>query len=172
MAVLLPLYALKLSFMPLSHSVVAASPFCSRRAATMAWKSAPDGEAAHRPFHSGLARSSIDLGSLSSLILVLSYTRTVERAAMPVHLLVDGRYAAGTWSTVALSMSAKRPAFSTWAMAGEFSVRKTSAGDAAPSWTIWLESSLSEPWRMVTLTPVSLVNASTHSLVRVSCWAL
>ena len=49
---------------------------------------------------------------------------------MPVHLLVEGRNSAGTWSTVALSTSANRPAFSTWAMAGEFSVRKTSAGEA------------------------------------------
>ena len=58
--------------MPLSHSSVAASPLSSSRAETIAWKSAPDGEAAHLPFHSGLARSSMDLGSLSALILFLS----------------------------------------------------------------------------------------------------
>ena len=38
----------------------------------MAWKSAPDGDAAQRPFHSGLARSSIDAGSWFSWILRLS----------------------------------------------------------------------------------------------------
>jgi len=91
---------------------------------------------------------------------------------MPVHLLVEGRNSLGTWSTVAWSTSANRPAFSTWAMAGEFSVRKTSAGEALPSWTIWLDISVSEPWRRVTLTPVSAVKASIHSWVRDSCWAL
>ena len=91
---------------------------------------------------------------------------------MPVHLLVEGRNSAGTWSTVALSTSANRPAFSTWAMAGEFSVRNTSAREAAPSWMIWLDISVSSPWRRVTLMPVSAVKASTHSLVRDSCWAL
>ena len=38
----------------------------------MAWKSAPVGDAAHLPFHSGLARSSMDLGSWSALIFFLS----------------------------------------------------------------------------------------------------
>jgi hypothetical protein len=36
-------------------------------ALTMAWKSAPDGDAAQRPFHSGFARSISDLGSCCSL---------------------------------------------------------------------------------------------------------
>ena len=91
---------------------------------------------------------------------------------MPVHLLVEGRNSAGTWSTVALSTSAKRPAFSTWAMAGEFSVRKTSAGEAAPSWTIWLDISVSSPWRTVTLMPVSRGERVDPLLGRASCWAL
>ena len=91
---------------------------------------------------------------------------------MPVHLPVDGRNPAGTWSRVALSTSAKRPAFSTCVMAGLFSVRKTSAGDAAPSCMIWLDISVSSPLRTVTLMPVCFVNASTHSLVRLSCCAL
>ena len=58
------------------------------------------------------------------------------------------------------------------AMAGEFSVRNTSAGDASPSATSWLPSSVSPPWRYSTSIPVSLVNASIHSLVSDSCWAL
>ena len=91
---------------------------------------------------------------------------------MPVHLPVDGRNSSGTWAMVSLSTSANRPAFSTCAIAGEFSVRKTSAGEAAPSWTIWLDISVSDPWRSVTLMPVSAVKASAHSLVRLSCWAL
>src|SRR6478736_9585705 len=158
--------------MAFSQSSVADSPLSSSRAETIAWKSAPVGEAAQRPFHSGLARSSMDLGSWSSASLVLLYTRTVERAAMPVHLPVDGANSAGTWARVSLLTSANRPAFSTCVIAGEFSVRNTSAGEAWPSWMIWLESSVSEPWRMVTLMPVSAVKASTHSLVRLSCWAL
>ena len=48
-------------------------------------------------------------------------------------------------------------------MAGEFSVRNTSAGEAAPSWTIWLPNSVSLPLRKVTLMPVSRVNPSTHA---------
>src|SRR4051812_41501380 len=158
--------------MPLSHSCVAASPLSSSRAETMAWKSAPVGEAAHLPFHSGLARSSMDLGSWSSVSLVLLYTRTVERAAIPVHFPVEGANSAGTWARVSLLTSANSPAFSTCVIAGEFSVRKTSAGDAWPSWMIWLDISVSSPWRRVTLMPVSAVKASTHSLVRLSCWAL
>src|SRR6185312_6683631 len=91
---------------------------------------------------------------------------------MPVHLFVEGRYCAGTWSWTVLLMSVKRPAFSTCVMAGEFSVRKTSAGDLAPSAMIWLLSSRSSPLRTVTLMPVSLVNSSTQACVSDSCWAL
>jgi hypothetical protein len=57
-------------------------------------------------------------------------------------------------------------------MAGEFSVRNTSARDAAPSCTIWLPSSVSLPLRSVTLMPVSLLKASAQALVRLACWAL
>ena len=55
---------------------------------------------------------------------------------------------------------------------GEFSVRKTSAGDPEPSATIWLASSLSLPLRISTAMPVSLVNSSAQAWVRFSCWAL
>ena len=41
-------------------------------ALTMAWKSAPDGEAAQRPFQLGSARSSSDFGNWSAVSLVLS----------------------------------------------------------------------------------------------------
>ena len=57
-------------------------------------------------------------------------------------------------------------------MAGEFSVRKTSAGEAEPSWTIWFAVSMSLPLRTVTLMPVSLVKPFTHSSARLACWAL
>jgi hypothetical protein len=57
-------------------------------------------------------------------------------------------------------------------MAGEFSVRNTSAGDAEPSATIWLAISRSLPCRISTLMPVLAVKASTHALATVSCWAL
>jgi hypothetical protein len=49
----------------------------------------------------------------------------------------------------------EHPALSTSTMAGEFSVRNTSAGEAAPSCTIWLPISVSSPLRMVTGIPVS-----------------
>ncbi|MNE96126.1 hypothetical protein D3C80_1942920 [compost metagenome] len=63
-------------------------------------------------------------------------------------------------------------ALSTNTIAGEFSVRKTSAGDALPSCTNWLPNSLSPPLRRVTLMPVSLVKPSTQDFTRFSCWAL
>ena len=47
----------------------------------------------------------------------------------------------------ALSAIMVMMAFSTAAIAGEFSVRNTSAGDAAPSAMIWLPSSVSPPCR-------------------------
>jgi hypothetical protein len=52
----------------------------------------------------------------------------------------------------------EQPALSTSTMAGEFSVRNTSAGEAAPSCTSWLPISVSSPLRMVTGIPVSWVN--------------
>ncbi|BAS15344.1 hypothetical protein AHiyo8_36470 [Arthrobacter sp. Hiyo8] len=57
-------------------------------------------------------------------------------------------------------------------IAGEFSVRKTSAGEFLPSSLSWLLISRSSPLRSVTLIPVSLVKASTHAPVRFSCCAL
>ena len=92
---------------------------------------------------------------------------------MPVHFPVDGSELRRHLRDGRRDRrSANSPAFSTAAIAGEFSVRNTSAGDAAPSATIWLPSSVSPPWRQVTLMPVSLVNASIHSWVSDSCWAL
>jgi hypothetical protein len=134
-------------FIPASQAAVAGSPVRSRMAATMAWKSGLTGGAPQRPFHSGFSRSMIDVGSWASVSLDVLYAKTVVRAATPVHLLVAGRYCAGTCATVAGSTSANRPAFSTAAMAGEFSVRMTSAGDEAPSAISWLPSSVSPPWR-------------------------
>ena len=50
----------------------ACSPLSCRYAETIAWKSAPDGDALQRPFHSGAARSAIDFGSCSGVTLRLS----------------------------------------------------------------------------------------------------
>src|SRR6476646_1604930 len=99
----------------------------------MAWKSAPDGDAAQRSFHAGSCKSSNDFGSWSTGSVPLLYANTVERAAMPVHLPLDGRYWLGTWSRTSGFTSEKSPAFSTSVIAGEFSVRNTSAGDLSPS---------------------------------------
>ena len=91
---------------------------------------------------------------------------------MPVHLPLDGRYSLGTWSRTSWCTSANSPAFSTRVIAGEFSVRNTSAGDLSPSATNWLPSSVSLPLRSCTPIPVSAVKASAHSVVSDSCWAL
>ena len=61
------------------------------------------------------------------------YTKTVDRAAIPTQLSVDGLKLAGTCATVAASTGANRPAFSTMFIPGEFSVRNTSAGEPDPS---------------------------------------
>ena len=84
------------------------------------------------------------------------YASTVERAAKPIQSFFEDTYAAGTWAIVSSSSGANRPLSDTSVIAGEFSVRKTSAGEAEPSWTIWLASSKSLPLRRVTLIPVSL----------------
>src|SRR5580765_6355017 len=102
----------------------------------MAWKSAPPAAAPHLPFHLGSCRSMIDFGSSASLILDGLYTSTVDRAAMPTHSCVEGAYVGPTCAMVLSSIFARRPAFCTVVIAGEFSVRKTSAGDLSPSWTI------------------------------------
>ena len=51
------------------------------------------------------------------------------RAAIPVHMPLAGRNSSGTCSSVAGSTGANSPAFSTSTIAGEFSVRNTSAGE-------------------------------------------
>ena len=83
-----------------------------------------------------------------------------------------GRTARGTCARVASSTWANRSLLSTSVMAGEFSVRNTSAGDAEPSWTSWLASSKSSPLRIFTLMPVALVKPGTISWSSSSCWAL
>jgi hypothetical protein len=130
------------------------------------------GEKEIRPFHSGFARSISEAGTWASLIWSLLYTSTVERPAKPVHAPSSGRYCAGILSRVAWSSFAKRFLLSTSAIAGEFSVRNTSAGEASPSATSWLPSSRSEPLRSFTSVPVFLVKAFATASISSSCWAL
>jgi hypothetical protein len=61
---------------------------------------------------------------------------------------------------------------STSIIAGEFSVRNRSAGELAPSWTIWLATETSVPCRIVIGMPVSVVNAAAHSRVSAACCEL
>src|SRR3954449_5334757 len=89
--VLLPLYATEFCFIAASQSAVASLPFSASRALTMAWKSAPDGLAAHRPFQAGSARSRSDFGSWASGSSDGLYAKTVDRAAIPVQLPELGR---------------------------------------------------------------------------------
>ena len=91
---------------------------------------------------------------------------------MPVHSPLLGRKAGSTWSRVAWSTGASRSASCTTVIAGEFSVRKTSAGERAPSATIWLPIEESVPCRTCTCTPVCAVNPSTQASTRLSCCAL
>ena len=91
---------------------------------------------------------------------------------MPIQRPSDGRNAGGTSDKVSEATGANSPAFPTSAIAGEFSVRKTSADDDAPSCTSWFESCASLPLRRMTLIRVSRVNASAHSWARLSCCAL
>src|ERR1035437_2482195 len=138
----------------------------------MAWKSAPDGEMPILPFHCGCARSMIDAGNCAGVSFDVLYASTVERAAQPTQLPSAGEYCAGTWSRVAWSIGASSPLLATKPMPGEFSVRNTSAGEADPSCTSWLDCSESSPLRIVTLIPVCAVIASASAWVRSSCWAL
>ena len=114
----------------------------------------------------------MDFGNCAVVSIDLLYTNTVLRAAIPTQRPLSGRKLAGTCARVAEASGANRPAESTSAIAGEFSVRNTSAGEAAPSCTIWLPSSVSLPLRKVTLMPVSRVKPSAQALVRLVCWAL
>ncbi len=91
---------------------------------------------------------------------------------MPVQSPVLGRNAGPTCSSVDPSTGASSPAFCTTVIAGEFSVRNTSAGELAPSATIWLPIEESVPWRTCTSMPVSAVKPLTHASTRFSCWAL
>ena len=52
---------------------------------------------------------------------------------MPIQWPLAGRKSSGTCASVSASTGANSPALSTSAIAGEFSVRNTSAGEAAPS---------------------------------------
>ena len=88
---------------------------------------------------------------------------------MPVHMPLAGRNSGGTAASVAASTGAKRSAFSTSTIAGEFSVRNTSAGEFSPSWTIWLAMTVSVPLRIVTGMPVSAVKASAQAWVSAAC---
>jgi hypothetical protein len=56
-------------------------------------------------------------------------------------------------------------------MAGVFSVKNTSAGEASPSWTSCAASSESEPLRSSTSTPVFFSNFGAISSSSCSCWA-
>ena len=91
---------------------------------------------------------------------------------MPTQFFDDGTYWGPTCSTVAASTGASRPACSTVVMAGEFSVRNTSAGELAPSSTIWAPIEESLPYRTWTSMPVSSWNAWPQASVRFLCWAL
>ena len=161
-----------LSFSPASHCCVAASPSSSRTADTMAWKSAPVGEKATRPCHSGSAKSRIEAGMSASVMESVLYIATVERARKPVHARSAGTYWAGIVAVAASGSSAKSPALSTMLIAGEFSVRNTSAGESWPSSTIWLAISRSLPLRSSTSRPDSSSNNGTSSSSSCSCWAL
>jgi hypothetical protein len=83
-----------------------------------------------------------------------------------------GRYCCPTCCRVASSSGARSPASSTTSIEGLFSVRKTSAGDASSSWTIWLASSESFASRNSSSMPVSSVKPSSIVRIRLSCWAL
>ncbi len=113
-----------------------------------------------------------DAGSCAGVSCWELYASTVERAANPTQFPVVGAYCLPTWDSVAGSRLASPPLLSTSVIAGEFSVAKTSPGEAGPSWTIWFAMSGSSPDRMSTLIPVSLVNPATISFMRSSCWAL
>ena len=161
-----------LSSRPASQSAVASSPSSSRTADTIAWKSAPVGEKATRPFHSGSAKSRIEAGMSASVIVSVLYIATVERARKPVHVRSDGTYSSGIEAVAASGSSANSPALSTMLIAGEFSVRNTSAGESSPSSTIWLAISRSLPLRSSTSRPDSSSNNGTISSRSSSCWAL
>jgi len=60
----------------------------------------------------------------------------VVRAAMPVHMPLSGRNCSGVLARVSGATGKKRSASCTIIIAGEFSVRKISAGELSPSWTI------------------------------------
>ena len=78
--------------------------------------------------------------------------RRPSRRADPLSL-------AGTLANVAGATFASSPFSDSNSSSGEFSVKKTSAGDDFPSFTNWLASSGASPEWTLTSIPVSLVNA-------------
>src|SRR6478735_4463749 len=99
-----------LVFIASSQAEVASAPLSSRMALTMAWKSAPLGDAAHLPCQAGSCRSMIEAGRSDSGSRSVLYTKTVERAAIPTQLPVDGLFAVGTCASVEASTGANSPA--------------------------------------------------------------
>ncbi len=100
------------------------------------------------------------------------YIATVERARMPVQLPELGTYSLGIGAVASSDTGANSPSLSTMFNAGEFSVKKTSAGESAPSATSWLASSRSLPLRSSTSSPVFSSKSGTISVMSSSCWAL
>ncbi len=112
------------------------------------------------PFHSGLARSYSDAGRSASLILAGSKASTFSRTSTPTQLPSAGLNLPGTACSVAASAGASSFFSSSSTSSGEFSVKYRSAGERAPSRTIWAASSGASPNRVLTTMPVCLVKAA------------
>ena len=125
-----------------------------------------------RSFHCGSANSRIEAGMSSGVICSVLYMATVERAMKPVQFRELGTNCSGMGASASSERGAKSPALSTMVMAGEFSVRNTSAGEFSPSATSWLAISRSLPLRSSTSSPVSFSKSGTTSSSSSWCWAL
>src|SRR5580698_8169456 len=89
------------------------------------------------PFHSGSASCITEVGSWLGLRSAVLYTITLTRAEMPTHFPSGELYFEGVCARVDGFIDDRRFFDARYSSGGEFSVKKTSAGERDPSVTIW-----------------------------------
>ena len=116
----------------------------------MGWKSVSPPAMAILPFHCGWASCMAEVGSWLALISEGLYTMTLTRAETPAHMPFGELYFDGVWASVDALIGASRCLEARYCSGGEFSVKNTSAGECAPSVTIWSASTSSSSKRTLT----------------------
>ena len=97
---------------------------------------------------------------------------TLTRAETPAHRPLGELYFDGVCASVDALIGASRCLEARYCSGGEFSVKKTSAGEWPPSLTIWSARTSSSSKRTLTVIPVFFSNALTSACVVCTCWPL